>query len=102
MVEKTLDAMRDGGIFDQVGFGFHRYSVDEKWLVPHFEKMLYDQALLAMAYTEAFQTTGKAKYAQAAREIFTYVLRDMTDASGGFFSAEDADRKSTRLNSSHT
>lgn len=91
MVEKTLDAMRAGGIFDHVGFGFHRYSVDEKWLVPHFEKMLYDQALLAMAYTEAFQATGRVHYARTAHEIFAYVLRDMTDASGGFFSAEDAD-----------
>jgi len=91
MVEKTLDAMRRGGIFDQIGFGFHRYSVDEKWLVPHFEKMLYDQALLAMAYTEAYQVTGNEKYAQAAHEIFTYVQRDMTSPHGGFYSAEDAD-----------
>ena len=91
MVEKTLDAMRDGGIFDQVGFGFHRYSVDERWLVPHFEKMLYDQAMLAMAYMEAFQSTGKERYAQVAREIFDYVLRDMTSPEGGFYSAEDAD-----------
>ena len=91
MVEKTLDAMRKGGIFDQIGSGFHRYSVDQKWLVPHFEKMLYDQALLAMAYTEAYQATGKVKFAQVAREIFTYVLRDMTDRQGGFYSAQDAD-----------
>ena len=91
MVEKTLGAMRSGGIFDQVGFGFHRYAVDEKWLVPHFEKMLYDQALLAMAYTEAFQALRKAEYAVVAREIFTYVLRDMTSPEGGFYSAEDAD-----------
>jgi len=91
MVEKTLDAMRRGGIFDQIGFGFHRYSVDQKWLVPHFEKMLYDQASLAMAYTEAYQATGKVRFAQVAREIFTYVLRDMTDPEGGFYSAEDAD-----------
>lgn len=91
MVEKTLDAMRRGGIFDQIGFGFHRYSVDEKWLVPHFEKMLYDQALLAMAYTEAYQVTGNKKYAQVAREILTYVQRDMTAPHGGFYSAEDAD-----------
>ncbi|MEA1933576.1 MAG: thioredoxin domain-containing protein [Thermodesulfobacteriota bacterium] len=91
MVEKTLDAMRKGGIFDQIGFGFHRYSVDEKWLVPHFEKMLYDQALLSMAYTEAYQATGKVKFARVAREIFTYVLRDMTDRQGGFYSAQDAD-----------
>jgi uncharacterized protein len=91
MVEKTLDAMRAGGIFDQIGFGFHRYSVDAKWLVPHFEKMLYDQALLAMAYTEAFQVTGKKRFGDTASEIFAYVLRDMTSAEGGFYSAEDAD-----------
>jgi uncharacterized protein len=91
MVEKTLEAMRCGGIFDQVGFGFHRYAVDERWLVPHFEKMLYDQAMLAMAYTEAFQVTGKRGYERACREIFAYVLRDMTDPQGAFYSAEDAD-----------
>jgi uncharacterized protein len=91
MVETTLAEMRKGGIFDQVGLGFSRYSVDERWLVPHFEKMLYDQALLAMAYLEAFQVTGKAQYAQVAQEIFTYVLRDMTAPDGGFYSAEDAD-----------
>jgi uncharacterized protein YyaL (SSP411 family) len=91
MVEVTLNAMRNGGIFDQVGFGFHRYSVDSKWLVPHFEKMLYDQALLAIAYLEAYQVTGKAAFARVAREVFTYVLRDMTGSDGGFYSAEDAD-----------
>ncbi len=91
MAEKTLDAMRRGGIFDHIGFGFHRYSVDEKWLVPHFEKMLYDQAMLAMAYIEAYQVTGNAQFGQVAREIFTYVLRDMTDPDGGFYCAEDAD-----------
>jgi uncharacterized protein YyaL (SSP411 family) len=91
MVTKTLEAMRQGGIFDQIGFGFHRYSVDERWLVPHFEKMLYDQAMLAMAYLEAFQALGKEDFAQTAREIFTYVLRDMTSPEGGFYSAEDAD-----------
>ncbi len=91
MVEKTLEAMRSGGIFDQIGFGFHRYSVDAKWLVPHFEKMLYDQALLAMAYTEAFQVTGKDNFLETAKEIFTYVLRDMAAPEGGFYSAEDAD-----------
>ena len=62
MVEKTLSSMRSGGIFDQVGFGFHRYSVDEKWLVPHFEKMLYDQAMLALAYTDAFLATGEERF----------------------------------------
>ena len=91
MVEKTLAAMRRGGIFDQIGFGFHRYSVDAKWLVPHFEKMLYDQALLAIAYIEAYQATKEKKFAVIAQEIFTYVLRDMTDPNGGFYSAEDAD-----------
>jgi uncharacterized protein YyaL (SSP411 family) len=80
-----------GGIFDQVGFGFHRYSTDARWLVPHFEKMLYDQALLSMAYIEAYQVTGNSFYARTAREIFTYILRDMTDTEGGFYSAEDAD-----------
>ncbi|MGM0383616.1 MAG: thioredoxin domain-containing protein [Thermodesulfobacteriota bacterium] len=91
IVEETLDAMKRGGIFDQIGFGFHRYSVDRRWLVPHFEKMLYDQALLAMAYIEAYQVTENLKYAQAAHEIFTYVQRDMTSPHGGFYSAEDAD-----------
>lgn len=91
MVEKTLQSMRRGGIYDQVGFGFHRYSTDRQWLVPHFEKMLYDQAMLAMAYTEAYQATNKSAYAQTAREIFAYVRRDMTDKKGGFYSALDAD-----------
>jgi hypothetical protein len=91
MVEKTLRAMRHGGIYDQIGFGFHRYSVDKEWLVPHFEKMLYDQALLAIAYIEAYQVTHKREYEKTAREVFTYVLRDMTDPAGGFYSAEDAD-----------
>lgn len=91
MVENTLQAMRMGGIYDHVGFGFHRYSTDANWLVPHFEKMLYDQALIAMAYIEAYQATGKAEYEKTAREIFNYVLRDMTAPEGGFYSAEDAD-----------
>jgi uncharacterized protein YyaL (SSP411 family) len=91
IVEKTLTRMRFGGIYDQLGFGFHRYATDAQWLVPHFEKMLYDQAMLVMAYTEAFQATGKSFYAQVAEEIITYVLRDMTSAQGGFYSAEDAD-----------
>ncbi len=90
-VEHTLEEMRKGGIFDQVGFGFHRYSTDSRWLVPHFEKMLYDQALLSIAYTEAFELTGNKFYADVAKEILTYVLRDMTAPGGGFFSAEDAD-----------
>lgn len=91
VVERTLDAMRAGGIFDQVGFGFHRYSVDAKWLVPHFEKMLYDQALLGLAYTDAFLATGAARHARVVREIFEYVLREMKSPEGGFYSAEDAD-----------
>jgi len=91
MVEKTLQEMRLGGIYDHIGFGFHRYSTDPEWLVPHFEKMLYDQAMLAMAYIEAYQATGKKEYQKTAREIFTYVLRDMTAPGGGFYSAEDAD-----------
>ncbi|KKM75620.1 hypothetical protein LCGC14_1388430 [marine sediment metagenome] len=91
IVEKTLVSMRNGGIYDQIGFGFHRYSTDSMWLVPHFEKMLYDQALLAMAYTEAYQITKKILYKETAKEIFTYVLRDMLSPEGGFFSAEDAD-----------
>ena len=91
MVEKTLQEISRGGVFDHVGFGFHRYSTDRQWLVPHFEKMLYDQALLAMAYTETFQATGKIEYAKTAKSIFTYVLRDMRSPEGLFYSAEDAD-----------
>ncbi len=91
IVEKTLQAMRKGGIYDHVGLGFHRYSTDPKWFLPHFEKMLYDQAINAMAYLEAYQATGKEQYARTAREIFSYVLRDMTSPEGGFYSAEDAD-----------
>ncbi len=91
MATKTLRQMRLGGIYDHIGFGFHRYSTDRHWLVPHFEKMLYDQAMIAMAYTEAYHITKDALFAQTAREIFTYVLRDMTASEGGFYSAEDAD-----------
>jgi uncharacterized protein YyaL (SSP411 family) len=91
MVKKTLNAMHRGGIYDHIGFGFSRYSTDNKWLVPHFEKMLYDNALLAMAYLEAYQATGAEEYRRVAREIFTYVLRDMTSEEGAFYSAEDAD-----------
>jgi uncharacterized protein YyaL (SSP411 family) len=91
MVAKTLQNMRQGGIFDHIGFGFHRYSTDEEWLVPHFEKMLYDQALLAMAYVETYQATGNKIYEKPAREIFSYVLRDMVSKEGGFYSAVDAD-----------
>ncbi len=91
MATRTLEAMRAGGIWDHLGFGFHRYSTDARWLVPHFEKMLYDQAQLALAYTEAFQATGKAAFADTARNIFTYVLRDLTSPAGGFHASEDAD-----------
>jgi uncharacterized protein YyaL (SSP411 family) len=91
MVEKTLRALRAGGIFDQIGYGFHRYATDGEWLLPHFEKMLYDQAMLTLAYTEAFQATGNSLYRRSAEEILTYVLRDMTGPGGGFYAAEDAD-----------
>ena len=91
MVENTLQKMRLGGIFDHIGYGFHRYSTDKEWLVPHFEKMLYDQAMLTIAYTEAFQITGNKLYQNIAEEILAYVSRDMTDKRGGFYSAEDAD-----------
>ncbi|MFB3776566.1 MAG: thioredoxin domain-containing protein [Bryobacteraceae bacterium] len=91
MVLATLGAMAGGGIRDHLGGGFHRYSVDERWFVPHFEKMLYDQAQLAVVYLEAFQVTGEESYAAVARDIFEYVLRDMTSPEGGFYSAEDAD-----------
>jgi len=91
MVENTLQAMRRGGIFDHVGFGFHRYSTDATWLLPHFEKMLYDQAMIAVACLETRQATGREEYAQTAREIFGYVLRDLRSPHGGFYSAQDAD-----------
>ena len=91
MVEKTLIAMRRGGIYDHIGFGIHRYSTDSIWLVPHFEKMLYDQALVAIAAIETYQATSKQEFRDFAEEIFTYVLRDMTSPEGGFYSAEDAD-----------
>ncbi len=91
MAEKTLDAMRLGGICDQVGGGFHRYSTDARWRVPHFEKMLYDQALLVMAYTEAYQVTHNPEFRKTAEEIISYVLRNLTSPEGAFFSAEDAD-----------
>ncbi len=91
MAEKTLAKMRQGGIYDQLGFGFHRYSTDSFWLVPHFEKMLYDQALLTLAYLEAFQATGARRYAFAAKEILEYTLRDLASPTGGFYSGQDAD-----------
>ena len=91
MVTETLDAMRLGGIYDQVGGGFHRYSTDSRWVLPHFEKMLYDQAMHVMAYSEAYQATGAARYERTAREMLRYVLRDLRAPEGGFYSAEDAD-----------
>ncbi|MDP2363673.1 MAG: thioredoxin domain-containing protein [Ignavibacteria bacterium] len=91
MVEKTLTEMRYGGIYDHIGFGFARYSTDQHWLVPHFEKMLYDQAMLVMAYTETYLATKNNLYKDTAEEILEYVLRDMTHPEGGFYSAEDAD-----------
>ena len=91
MVRQTLSAMRRGGIWDHLGFGFHRYSTDRQWLLPHFEKMLYDQALMAEACLDAFGITGDPAFARTADEIFTYVRRDMTAESGAFFAAEDAD-----------
>ncbi len=91
MVEKTLTAMARGGIWDHLGGGFHRYSTDQNWHVPHFEKMLYDQALLSRAYLEGYQVTGSGEYSKVAREILDYVLSRMTDKAGGFYSAEDAD-----------
>ena len=91
MAKTTLQHMRRGGMYDHIGLGFHRYSTDKRWFLPHFEKMLYDQAMLAMAYLEAYQYTRDEQYSRVAEEIFTYVLRDMTDKEGGFYSAEDAD-----------
>ena len=91
MATLTLDKMAAGGMYDQIGGGFHRYSTDSRWLVPHFEKMLYDNALLAMAYLEGYQATGRQNYAQVARDILRYVERDMTSPDGAFYSATDAD-----------
>jgi uncharacterized protein YyaL (SSP411 family) len=91
MVEQTLKGMWLGGIYDQIGFGFHRYSTDRKWLVPHFEKMLYDQALISLACIETYQATGKEKCAVLCSEVFSYVIDNLTNTDGGFFSAEDAD-----------
>lgn len=91
MARTSLDAMAAGGMYDQLGGGFSRYSVDEKWLVPHFEKMLYDQALLLRVYVHAWQLRGESRDKQIAQEIIEYVLRDLRHPDGGFFSAEDAD-----------
>ena len=91
MVRHTLSKMASGGIYDQIGGGFHRYSVDERWLVPHFEKMLYDNALLARLYLDAGRALNEPEFLGVAREIFDYVLREMTSPEGGFYSAQDAD-----------
>jgi uncharacterized protein YyaL (SSP411 family) len=91
MVELTLEHMARGGIYDQIGGGFHRYSVDPAWLVPHFEKMLYDNAQLARVYTHAWQAAARPLYRRIAAETLDYLLRDMRDARGGFYSSEDAD-----------
>jgi hypothetical protein len=90
-VKKALDGMRDGGIYDQLGGGFHRYSTDERWLVPHFEKMLYDNALLLRVYVDGFRVFGDERYAATAREIVAYLKREMLDPSGGFYATQDAD-----------
>ncbi len=91
MAERTLQAMAAGGMYDQLGGGFHRYAVDDHWLVPHFEKMLYDNAQLARVYLHAFQVTANPLYKRIAQETCDYLLREMTDAGGGFYSAQDAD-----------
>jgi uncharacterized protein YyaL (SSP411 family) len=91
MAEKTLQAMANGGMYDQLGGGFHRYAVDDHWLVPHFEKMLYDNSQLARVYLHAYQVTGKLFYRRIVEEICDYVLREMTDSQGGFYSTQDAD-----------
>ena len=91
MVEKTLEKMANGGIYDHLGGGFHRYSVDERWLIPHFEKMLYDNALLSRTYLEAYQASQKERYRRVGEEILNYVLREMKSPEGGFYSTQDAD-----------
>ncbi|MEE8550771.1 MAG: thioredoxin domain-containing protein, partial [Gemmatimonadota bacterium] len=91
MVRKTLDAMAQGGMYDHIGGGFARYSTDRRWLVPHFEKMLYDNALLARVYLEGYQVTGDAFYARVASETLDYVLREMTSPESGIYSSTDAD-----------
>lgn len=91
IAELSLENMYKGGIFDHIGYGFFRYSVDEKWLVPHFEKMLYDNALLSLAYTKAYELTGKDFYKDVANKIYEFIIRDMMADKGGFYSALDAD-----------
>src|SRR6185503_2081402 len=97
MATATLRAMARGGIHDHIGGGFHRYSVDEAWFVPHFEKMLYDQAQIALNCLEARQATGDERFAWLARDVFEYVASDLTSPEGGFYTAEDADSPSTSL-----
>lgn len=91
MAESTLEKMYKGGIFDHIGYGFFRYSVDERWLVPHFEKMLYDNALMALVYTKAYEITGKLLYRNVAEKIYEFVIRDFLSNKGGIFSALDAE-----------
>ncbi|MGQ9902792.1 MAG: thioredoxin domain-containing protein [Anaerolineae bacterium] len=91
MIDKTLTAMAEGGMYDQLGGGFHRYSTDARWLVPHFEKMLYDNSQLARAYLHAWQATGNSTYQRVAVETLDYVAREMTHPAGGFYSTQDAD-----------
>src|SRR5947209_14095487 len=91
LVELTLERMAARGIYDQIGGGFHRYAVDERWIVPHFEKMLYDNALLARTYVNAYQLTRRQEYRRVAEETLDYLLRDLTAPGGGFFSSQDAD-----------
>ena len=99
MVIVTLDHMAAGGIYDHLGGGFHRYSVDAEWLVPHFEKMLYDNAMLAACYLAAWQETQRKDYLRVVRETLDYVLRDMTDPGGGFYSARTPTAKVRRAGS---
>ena len=91
MVERTLEAMHMGGIYDHIGYGIHRYSTDRQWLLPHFEKMLYDQAMMVITLAEAYQATANPQYKRTAEEILSYLERDMRASEGGFYSAEDAD-----------
>src|SRR5207249_9216955 len=91
MLTHTLDAMAAGGIHDQLGGGFHRYSTDARWLVPHFEIMLYDNAMLAWIYAEAYRQTEEMRFAKVARGILDFVLREMTSSEGGFYTAFDAE-----------
>src|SRR5262249_38874880 len=91
MARLTLDKMARGGMYDQLGGGFHRHSADARWLVAHFEKMLYDNALLSVTYLEAFQATGEPFYRRVVEETLDYVRREMTDPAGPFYSTQDAD-----------